>query len=260
MKTRRGKNEWLLIKERDAYASEQGTDDYPHDSVLSGRTVEQVAAGQDRVDRHALRGCEKLGAKRRAVRASRVEAHAGDAGQAVHRRRVGCSSSSTTATGCSPRSSDGRTTLYSRAGNDFTATFPDVADVVAALPYDDFIVDGEVIVLDERGLPSFASAAEARASDAPHRRRARGARAAGDALRVRSARPLAGFDFVPLRARRPQGHAAGAVADRGAAALLRARREAGRGDVRRGRAHGARGYRWQTGALAVRHASGRRIG
>ena len=36
VKTKRGKDEWLLIKERDAYASEQGTDDYPHDSVHVG--------------------------------------------------------------------------------------------------------------------------------------------------------------------------------------------------------------------------------
>ena len=45
VKTKRGKNEWLLIKERDAYATTKGTEDYPHDSVLSGRTVEQVAGG-----------------------------------------------------------------------------------------------------------------------------------------------------------------------------------------------------------------------
>ena len=52
---------------------------------------------------------------------------------------------------------DGRVTLYSRAGNDLTQTFPDVIEIVAALPYESFVIDGEVIVNDERGLPSFAS-------------------------------------------------------------------------------------------------------
>ncbi len=51
---------------------------------------------------------------------------------------------------------DGRVTLYSRAGHDFTLTFPDVAEFVAPLPYDSFIIDGEVIINDARGIPSFA--------------------------------------------------------------------------------------------------------
>jgi bifunctional non-homologous end joining protein LigD len=51
---------------------------------------------------------------------------------------------------------DGRVALYSRAGNDLTQTFPDVVEIVAALPYERFVIDGEVIVNDDRGLPSFA--------------------------------------------------------------------------------------------------------
>ena len=82
VKTKRGKNEWLLIKERDAYATSKSTEDYPHDSVLSGRTVEQVASG-----RSARRGSRRAAAqaRRRAARAARarLEADARDAGQAV---------------------------------------------------------------------------------------------------------------------------------------------------------------------------------
>ena len=55
VKTKRGKNEWLLIKERDAYATTQTTEDYPHDSVLSGRTVEQVASVEHVPARHQIR-------------------------------------------------------------------------------------------------------------------------------------------------------------------------------------------------------------
>ena len=88
VKIKRGKDEWLLIKERDAYASEQGTEDYPHDSVMSGRTVEQLArrrsAGRRDCGATAQGRCE---AARRA-REGR-EAHARDAGQAVLVRRLG---------------------------------------------------------------------------------------------------------------------------------------------------------------------------
>src|SRR5690606_18686706 len=47
VKTRRGPQEWLLIKEQDGHVSEQGTEGYPPGSVLSGRTVEALAAGED---------------------------------------------------------------------------------------------------------------------------------------------------------------------------------------------------------------------
>ena len=50
----------------------------------------------------------------------------------------------------------GETTLYSRAGHDFTATFPEIAEIVAALPFPELIIDAEVVVLDARGLPSFS--------------------------------------------------------------------------------------------------------
>jgi bifunctional non-homologous end joining protein LigD len=154
VKTRRGKNEWLLIKERDAYANEQTTQDYPHDSVLSGRTVEQVAASEDRAARIEAR-LAKLGAKKRPVRAKDLSPMLATPGKAFTSKdwvfelkydgyRLFA------------EKHDGRVTLYSRAGNDLTQTFPDVAEIVAALPYASFVVDGEVIVNDERGLPSFA--------------------------------------------------------------------------------------------------------
>ncbi|MFQ5551161.1 MAG: non-homologous end-joining DNA ligase, partial [Gemmatimonadales bacterium] len=49
----------------------------------------------------------------------------------------------------------GTTFLTSRAGNDFTRTFPDVAKAIDKLPYDGFIVDGEVVVHDDSGIPDF---------------------------------------------------------------------------------------------------------
>lgn len=48
---------------------------------------------------------------------------------------------------------DGRTRLWSRNGNDVTTAWPDVADD-RERPLD-LLVDGEVIALNERGLPDF---------------------------------------------------------------------------------------------------------
>ncbi len=49
---------------------------------------------------------------------------------------------------------DGEPLLLYRHGSDVTATFPEVARAVRALPCD-VVMDGEVVVLDERGRPSF---------------------------------------------------------------------------------------------------------
>ena len=154
VKTKRGKDEWLLIKERDAYATEQGTDGYPHDSVLSGRTVEQVGASEDRGAPVEQR-LRKLGAKPRALRGADLSPMLATPGKPFSRAgwvfELKYDGYRLLA-----EKSDGHVTLYSRAGNDLTATFPDVVEIVAALPFDRFIIDGEVIVNDARGIPSFA--------------------------------------------------------------------------------------------------------
>jgi bifunctional non-homologous end joining protein LigD len=154
VKTRRGKNEWLLIKERDAYATEQGTEDYPHDSVLTGRTVEQLAAKDDRAAAIDAR-LENLGAKKRPLEGKALSPMLATPGKAfTHKDWIFELKHDGYRLLCEKR--DGHVTLYSRAGNDLTQTFPDVAEIVMALPYERFIIDSEVIVNDDRGMPSFA--------------------------------------------------------------------------------------------------------
>jgi bifunctional non-homologous end joining protein LigD len=154
VKTRRGKDEWLLIKERDGYATQQGTEDYPHDSVMSGRTVEHFANGDPRGAALVAR-LRKAGAKPRDVRAKELKPMLATPGKPF------------SAAGwlfelkydgyrLFAEKRDGTVTLYSRAGHDYTDVFPEIAEVVAALPFPRFIIDGEVVVIDDRGLPSFA--------------------------------------------------------------------------------------------------------
>jgi bifunctional non-homologous end joining protein LigD len=52
--------------------------------------------------------------------------------------------------------SRGEALLLTRNGNDYTAVFPEVARAIKALPLDDFIIDGEVVVNDAEGRPSFS--------------------------------------------------------------------------------------------------------
>ncbi|MGH8698149.1 MAG: DNA ligase D, partial [Burkholderiales bacterium] len=49
----------------------------------------------------------------------------------------------------------GRARLLTRNGRDATTAFPELARAVEALPFEDVLMDGELVVLDESGRPSF---------------------------------------------------------------------------------------------------------
>ncbi len=154
VKIKKGKNEWLLIKERDGYVAVEG-DAFPQGSVLSGLTVEELKAGKDPAA--ALRATlAAVKAPRRAVKAKDVTPMLAETQEKAFTKagwlfelkldgyRV-----------LAERTADGAR-LWSRNGHDLTATFPEVATAVAGLPYAGLLLDGELVVHDERGLPSFA--------------------------------------------------------------------------------------------------------
>jgi bifunctional non-homologous end joining protein LigD len=154
VKTKRGKNEWLLIKERDGYATTKGTEDYPHDSVLSGRTVEQVAGGDPR-GAEVTAKLRKLGAASRELKARDLKPMLATPGKPFSNPKW-VFELKYDGYRLFAEKRAGEVKLYSRAGNDFTSTFPEIAEIVAALPFPHLIIDAEVVVLDARGLPSFS--------------------------------------------------------------------------------------------------------
>jgi len=154
VRTRRaqgGKREWLLMKHRDAFAGPGR--EAPEESVLSGRTVEEVGAGVDRAAA-AVREARRLGARPGVLSASDERPmlaeladgpFSGDGwifelkydGYRLLARREGT-----------------RATLRYRSGQDATAVFPEIAKAIEMLPAD-ALLDGEVTVLDPGGRPSF---------------------------------------------------------------------------------------------------------
>src|SRR2546426_12038190 len=50
---------------------------------------------------------------------------------------------------------DGTARLITRNGNDYSAAFPELIRPIAALPYSSLLMDGELVILDEQGRPSF---------------------------------------------------------------------------------------------------------
>ena len=154
VKTRRGPKDWLLIKETDAYVDEAGTGAYPEESILSGLTVEQLKSGEHPGER-LLSGINRSLARQAPVDPAKAKPMLAKPGKPFDSDdwvfelkydgyRVLASRA------------DGEVKLASRNGHDLTGVFPEIADVVKSLPFDRFILDGEAVVHDERGLPSFA--------------------------------------------------------------------------------------------------------
>jgi ATP-dependent DNA ligase len=52
---------------------------------------------------------------------------------------------------------DGRVTLYTRTGLDWTKRFPTIADDIARLPAAKLVIDGEVVSPDADGRPNFGA-------------------------------------------------------------------------------------------------------
>jgi bifunctional non-homologous end joining protein LigD len=154
VRTKRSPKEWLLIKERDAYVRTGEAAVFPDDSVLSGRTVEQLGAGEDPSAALAEQ-CRRAGAKAGRVALDDVQPMLATPGKAFshkdwvfeikydgYRLLAG--------------KERGEVKLVSRNHNDFTAVFPEIVEALTALPCGEFLLDGEVVVHDAAGLPSFS--------------------------------------------------------------------------------------------------------
>jgi len=153
VKIKKGVKDWLLIKERDRFV-EQAGDDFPQGSVLSGLTVEELKSG--RSPALALRAdLAKLGVKELTGRTSAITPMLAETREKPFTKDGWLFELKLDGYRIIAETEPGRAQLRSRNGNDLTATFPEVARALEALPYSHLVLDGEVVVHDAQGLPSF---------------------------------------------------------------------------------------------------------
>jgi len=154
VKLKKGEKEWLLIKEKDGYVSDSS--ELPPESVLSGLTVEELKAGKDRAG-PVVKELQRLKAPRRAVTLE-------EAGPMLAETREQPFSKpgwlfELKLDGYRVRAGGGReggeARLVTRNGHDIAAGFPEIARAIMALPYEGLVLDGELVVPDEAGRPSF---------------------------------------------------------------------------------------------------------
>jgi len=150
------KQNWLLIKKRDQYATTENVLEAHPRSVLSGLTIEELAgapAAERKVaDNLARKHLPELGAKLKYSDFPLTLAKTTDDpfdndkwlfeikydGVRVLAIREG-----------------ENTHLYARSGTDITNRYPEVVLALNSIALDRFVLDGEIVAQDERGRPSF---------------------------------------------------------------------------------------------------------
>src|SRR5688572_15428096 len=146
--------EWLMLKKADGFAGgDEPVEKFP-ESVLSGLTVEEVREGSTRVGSlrerlaRAKAPAGEVDAARQPVMLASVGAGAfSDPGWLFELKYDGVRVLASRA--------GGDVALHGRAGQVFTPRYPEIVTALRALPLDRFVLDGEVVALDERGRPSF---------------------------------------------------------------------------------------------------------
>ena len=154
VKIKKSEKDWLLIKERDAYVRVPG-DVFPEESVLSGLTVEEVKTGQTHASR-IRKALEAEGISRGRIDPTAMHAMLAEPADDAFTRDGWLFELKLDGYRLLACKSRGEALLLTRNGNDYTEVFPEVTKAVKALPVDSCIIDGEVVVLDNTGKPSFS--------------------------------------------------------------------------------------------------------
>src|SRR6059036_3851936 len=157
VKLKKGEKEWLLIKEKDGYAAPDGGGGggaLPPESVLSGLTVEELKAGKDRTA-PVVKELARLKAPRRTVTLEQAEPMLAETREQPFSKPGWLFELKLDGYRVRAARQAGEARLVTRNGHDIAPAFPEIARALAALPYEGLIVDGELVVPDEAGRPSF---------------------------------------------------------------------------------------------------------
>ena len=177
--------DWLLLKKSDEYVETEPTERYP-ESVLSGLTIEELRDGTGRVDALRRRLAE-LEAPRGAIApsgdllmlATIVEETPSDPAWLFEIKYDGVRV-------LASRAGD-EIELRGRSGQLVTTRYPEVTAALRALPLTSFVLDGEIVALDDRGRSSFQRLQERMGLTRP-----------ADVERVRSEVPVSAVLFDAL--------------------------------------------------------------
>jgi bifunctional non-homologous end joining protein LigD len=152
----RGSNDWLLIKKRDepAEAFLAAGQPLPATSVLSGLTIDELAAGAPR-HRQVVAELAPLGAPRRTILPGSLELMLCQTADAAFSSDDWVFELKYDGFRLASFGGVGHAELRYRSGQDPTLRYPELASALRALPIPGLVLDGEIVMLDALGKPDF---------------------------------------------------------------------------------------------------------
>lgn len=154
VKIKKSEKDWLLIKERDHLATDEDGTVFPEGSVMSGLTVEDLAEGVD--PGAAIRGeLEDAGVLRQRVDPGAIDLMLAQAREEPFSKPGWVFEIKLDGYRMVASVTGGKGRLRTRNGHDATPAFPEVERALRALPFRSLVLDGELVVHDTEGLPSF---------------------------------------------------------------------------------------------------------
>ena len=148
-------NEWLFIKHQDANEDPAWNIDEHDGSVLTGRTIKEIAEElPPKREANPIQPGELDGARKSAM-PSHVEPMLATLGEHAFSDPNWLFEIKWDGVRALARIEDSALTLRSRNGADITKRYPELAVLPQAFAASQAIVDGEIVALDERGLSSF---------------------------------------------------------------------------------------------------------
>jgi bifunctional non-homologous end joining protein LigD len=148
-------NEWLMIKHADSAADPAWNIDEHDGSVLTGRTLPEIAEEiAPKREAAPLQAAEIEGARKSAMPAA-VDPMLATLTEKPFSNPAWLFEIKWDGVRTIARIADGKVTLRSRKANDVTSQYPEMAALPECLHAQRAILDGEIVVLDDRGHSSF---------------------------------------------------------------------------------------------------------
>lgn len=146
--------EWLLLKKADAFAAEEELVDRYPESVLSGLTVEELGRAPAKLT--ALRKrLDSLKLPPINLSSRHPAPMLASIGNRPFSRKDWLFEIKYDGVRVLAVRAGKETQLLGRIGQDITASYPEITRALRVLPLERFIIDGEIVALDEKGHPSF---------------------------------------------------------------------------------------------------------
>jgi bifunctional non-homologous end joining protein LigD len=152
------KHEWLLIKHRDSFADDKWDAEKHAESVVSGRTLQDIAEGRPASREHRVADPSELtGAAESAMpkMPSGVHATLAELQEKPFSNPNWLFEIKWDGVRAIAQIQDGKTTLWARSGRDVTGEYPEFKDLASRFRVTNAIVDGEIVTLDEDGRSNF---------------------------------------------------------------------------------------------------------